>query len=178
MIGLRILLMTMIAACVLANAARAETAAGFLSQKFADCDAFIEAVETARFDDPPDLFTCHKYEFKGLYLYGYFRFHSRKVFGITVKTNKHGQCDGKGDLGWDGRHLSASGRMTCKDGSTGGLAFEMEEKREDGAVIRIGTILAGIDGHESRYNEEDRISADFYVYDQAAVKAFLKRRRD
>ena len=52
-----------------------------------------------------------------------------------------------------------------------------ERQGSGGAEILIGTIYGGIDGHESRINEEDREDADFWVYDQAAVRDFLKTRQ-
>ena len=172
----RVFLLALLAGAMAAPAG-AETAAAFLSGRFRDCNQFVEKIGTAQIEDLPDLFTCHRYAFRGPFLVGYIRFRGATTFSMVLKTDKHGQCDGSGKMGWSGRNLSASGRFRCGDGALGGLAFEAERQGRGGAEILIGTIYGGIDGHESRINEEDREDADFWVYDQAAVRDFLKTRQ-
>ncbi|MCP5071898.1 MAG: hypothetical protein GY947_01220 [Rhodobacteraceae bacterium] len=151
-----------------------QTGDGLLKKKWRNCVAFNRAVAKQTFSPEPDLFLCHKYEFKGLYLYGYVRFQSDTTYQMTLKTNKHGMCSGPGEMGIDksaGRkHASASGRFECADGSQGGLAFELDWIKERGVPALVGSIFGGIDGHESRFNEEDRVSADFWIYDRNAVR--------
>ncbi|MCP5086348.1 MAG: hypothetical protein GY952_06045 [Rhodobacteraceae bacterium] len=150
-----------------------------ISKKWNSCDGYMKAVAKADFSntEEPDLFLCHRYEFKNLFVYGHISFGSGDTYSLQLKTNKHGACQGPGEIGYDvnggKKHGSAVGRFQCADGSQGGFAFELDFIEEHGVPARVGTIFGGIDDHASRNNEEDKISADFYIFDRNALRLSL-----
>lgn len=150
-----------------------------LERSWRDCRAFEVAVARTEFEREPNLFTCHHFAYKPLMMWGYIRFLSRTRYQIVLRTDKHGVCQGTGTMGFGHergrRHISAADRFECRDGSQGGTAWELDYVTERGKVIKVGTILGGIDGHRDGIdNDRDRISADFYVYDRAALRDMLR----
>lgn len=143
-----------------------------LERTWSDCKAFERAVAMGSFQREPDLFVCHHFDYKPLKMWGYVRYVGASQIQIVLRTDKHGVCrgDGSRDTGREQGHsyTIASGRYECRDGSQGGLAFTAYTQRQG---FHFGTVLAGIDGHRDRIdNERDRIQSEFYIWDRAAIR--------
>lgn len=152
-----------------------------LERSWRNCDVFIRAVGTTKFEREPDLWVCHDFDFKGLKIRGYIRFAGTKKYLLMLASNKHGLCTGSGTMAMGrerGRkHISASDRFECRDGSLGGTAWEVDYIREAGETFKVGTILAGIDGHRDRINNQaDRVQGEFFVMDRTAIQRWLSDR--
>ncbi len=160
------------------GAAFAQTAATqFLGRGYADCDAFFAAVARTQFDAAPDLFLCHKYEYKPLYIYGYIRIDRRTRFTMTLVKGRREVCKGTGEIGWrqGNSEASASGRFECADGAKGGYAFELDTIAVGSDRVLAGTIFGGVDDNGSGRTDEV-ISADFYVLSKPAIVSILDQR--
>jgi hypothetical protein len=148
-----------------------EQSAGFIARGFGDCVRFNQALMGADLSDEPDLFLCHEFRYKPLFMVGFVRFLGHRTFSVTLVTDRHGICTGTGDLAWSDaggqRHVSASGRYLCDDESEGGIAFEVDEFVEARRTVLAGSALAGVDGNRARDNTGERISADMWIYSRA-----------